>query len=360
MLTKAAGHMSKKNDSVGEELFGEFLEGAKNSIIKKGCVEYWYEIAGHKIQFKFAGSAMVPKIVPALAHMQRAIPHNAEEADLTVWLWDSVSTEVDPPPCTWDGEGFMDAWLHRQYDHDNIVTVTFNVNSGILNLYNHQERTAIFWTKDAEAIPYFETGAPLRNIFALWAAEKGFQLAHAAVVGTESGALLIAGKGGAGKSTSALSTLLYSDLKYLGDDYILIGNDAQKTVYTLYTSAKLHATHIKNLPDLESMVSNKDRLDTEKALIFVNEYHPKKILRSLPTKAIVLPTVWNNSESRLVRTSSAHALRALAPSSIFQLPGRIKGTFSFFGSFVKEVPAYTLYAGNDLRNLPKRLLEITD
>ena len=55
------------------------------------------------------------------------------------------------------------------------------------------------------------------------------QVVHAASVGTKDGAVLIVGKGGSGKSTSALACL-NAGMYYLGDDYTLISNDSNPQV----------------------------------------------------------------------------------------------------------------------------------
>ena len=67
---------------------------------------------------------------------------------------------------------------------------------------------------------------------------SGRQLVHAAAVGTDEGALLITGRGGVGKSTTALACL-EAGMQFLGDDYVVVGLDPEPQVYRLYGSAKL-------------------------------------------------------------------------------------------------------------------------
>ena len=63
--------------------------------------------------------------------------------------------------------------------------------------------------------------------------------------------------------------MLASTLYYASDDYCLLTNDPQPTVYSVYSSGKTHAADLDRLPFLRPAVSNGDRLATEKALYFL-------------------------------------------------------------------------------------------
>ena len=62
--------------------------------------------------------------------------------------------------------------------------------------------------------------------------DKGYQLVHAAAVGSEAGAVLISGKGGLGKSTTALSCL-GKGLTYVGDSHVVVQLDPFPRVHSL-------------------------------------------------------------------------------------------------------------------------------
>jgi hypothetical protein len=225
-------------------------------------------------------------------------------------------------------------------------------------MYNSKEKTALFWIRNTMLLPYYETGAPLRDIFSWLARQHELQYAHAAAVGTDDGAVLLIGKGGSGKSTSALTCLQHSGFHYFGDDYVLIKHTPHPYVYSLYNSAKLNADHAENFPHLLKYASNLDKLDTEKALIFIKDIFPEKIYHQMPIKAIVLPHVTGLQNSSYTSTSAAHALRALAPSSMFQLPGSSQNTFQYFSQLVRKVPAYILHAGTDFYQIPETIISI--
>ena len=336
------------------EHFFEVIKKTSLEAIAQKRIEQFYTIADFKIRLVFAGSALIPYITPALEHLRcNASP----EYDLTIYLWDTASTHIEIPPNDWTSDDYLEHGLIRRYNTGNIST-TFNLGSGTLNMYNAKERTALFWVRDATQLPYYETGSPLRDIFSWWATQNGLQYAHAAAVGTEDGAVLLVGKGGSGKSTSALLCLEHPELFYLGDDYVLVRTNPTPYVYSLYSSAKLNSDHAVNFPKLLEHANNLDKLKNEKALIFIRNIYPEKIRKSMPLRAIILPKVTGLLPSSYNTTSSALALRALAPSSMFQLPGSTQNTFNYFGRLVRTLPSYTLYAGTNFKEIPETIISI--
>ena len=59
----------------------------------------------------------------------------------------------------------------------------------------------------------------------------------------------------------------------------------------------------------------------------------------------------------LRRTTAAEGFRALAPTTLSHLPGAEREAFRKLSALVREVPVYTLEAGTDLPQIPRRILE---
>jgi hypothetical protein len=206
---------------------------------------------------------------------------------------------------------------------------------------------ALWWIQDASQVPYYETASPLRTILAWWARGLGYQVVHGAVAGDARGGVLIAGKGGSGKSTTSLACL-EAGLLYAGDNNVVIAEAPVPLAYSLYSSATLEPHHILRFPRLLPGIQNTCRLDTEKALLLVGQMYPDRIAVELPVRAILLPRVAGRPETRLTPASPAAALAALAPSSIFSLPGAGSGSFSALARFVRTIPCYVLELGTEL------------
>src|SRR5262249_31012879 len=223
-----------------------------------------------------------------------------------------------------------------------------------LSMLDTTANRALFWVRSSHEMPYFERAAPLRTILHLWFGRRGLQLTHAAAVGTESGGVILVGKAGAGKSTTALACL-ESGLGYAADDYCLIAPGARPTVHSIYGSAKTTADALARLPFLGSLVSNPRRPAHEKALHFLHERFAARLLPSFPLKAVLVPRVAAGAPAALKPVPAAEALLALAPSTILQLPGAGADALRAIGDVVRRVPCYRLDLGLDLARVPSMI-----
>jgi hypothetical protein len=329
------------------EYFQSVYDLFKSSQQITGPVERSYIIGGYLIRLSFSGAALL-SLTRALEHLATADDHSTP--DLTICLWDSESTGQRMAPRPWQESDFLARGVIHGYNTERIYTA-FQHGSGAVSVLDQERSLAVFWAPEPK-LPYWEYGSPLRTILHWWLLSKGLQLVHAAAVGNSTGGVLIGGKGGSGKSTTALACL-ESNLSYIGDDYTLLGLDSGPVVHSLYNSAKLNNDHVQRFPALVPKIANPERSADEKALLFVNEHHPQKVATRLPVRAILLPRVTGLAETRLKRVSVAMALAALAPSTIFQLPRAGNEALKFLATFARDLPCFSLEAGTDLTTIPR-------
>jgi hypothetical protein len=343
--------------------FRAVYEGFSRAANSTGTVDYYFKIADRNICLRFAGTGLVPQLTPALAHLE-AEP--VSEPALTVCLWDTASTNTRMPLLVSSLINFLRLRWWELLDprreikgyNDHRIRSAFHLGPDILSLLDMQQNLALYWVMDAAEIPYYERGYPLQTILNWWAANHGHQYVHAAAVGTEAGGVLIGGKGGCGKSTSALSCI-DSDLKFLSDDYSLVALDPFPRVYSLYNTAKLKGIEdIQRFPLLAPMISNADHLDEEKAMIFLHEHLPEKIVSEFPLRAILLPQVAGTTETKLHPAKPVAALRTLAPTTILQLSGTGQEAFRLMSGLVKRVPCYTLELGTEIYRIPEVIINL--
>jgi hypothetical protein len=129
--------------------------------------------------------------------------------------------------------------------------------------------------------------------------------------------------------------------------------------YSVYNSCTLHAPHMHTrLPWLAAKATNPDKLDVEKALIFVHQHYPESVATSFPVKAILLPEITRQRVTKLRGISPAQCLTLLAPSSIFNLPTAGEDDFRYLARFVRRVPTYVLELGADLSAVPQVIVEL--
>lgn len=322
-----------------------------------GIVKFFYLIGGYTICLQFAGDGLVPYLTPALAHL---VTSPVADPDLTICIWDSASTSTQLPLLIGSLIELLEInWTShlgprkevKGYDGDRIRS-NFHIGPNILSVLDRKQNLACYWIKDAENIPYWEKGSPLQMILNWWTTDHHKQYVHAGAVGTLDGGVLLAGKGGSGKSSTALACI-DSPLVYASDDYCLLSMEPTPYVYSLYNTAKLKGQEdLERFPRLAPWVNNRDRLDSEKAMLFLNHHCPEKVVTGFPIKAVLVPQVTGKSDTHLRPTTAAMALKALAPSTMFQLAGSGKTAFQMMSSLVKQVPCYALELGTDVAQIP--------
>jgi hypothetical protein len=323
-------------------------------------VERCLAFGDHVVRLRFAGDALTEVLLPALRHI--AVPADTP-AQLTVDLWDSASSGAPLSPLievlTQQISWFPFDWLTPRHEIIGIsnarVPATLDHWTGALSLYDRETARAVYWVPDAHAVPYFERGAPLRTLLSWWLSDVGLQSVHAAAVGDDDGGVLLAGKGGSGKSTTALRCL-DSGLGYAADDYCVFATGAPPRAYSLYNTAKLNGiADLERLPRFASMVENPDAADDEKLLIFLDRHVPDRLVRSFPIRAVVVPIVTDDGATTLSPIPSGQALRALGPTTLLQRPGSAGGALHAMGALVRSVPCYELRLGSDPAAAPEVL-----
>jgi len=310
-----------------------------------------YRLGGYVVQLCFAGDAMVPVLCPALSHMATT----AARPDLTICIWDSASTGVGMPPTPWrqhyavrgEVEGYNTDRVYTVYDHESYT----------LSMLDNARNLAVLWVAETKRIPYWVKGAPLRTILHWWMSGHERQLVHSAAVGTGDGGVLIVGKGGSGKSTTALACL-ESGLLYAGDDYVIVSTDPSPHAFSLYNTAKLVPQRLDAFPRLAAYVDNADQLDAEKSLIFIRGAHAMQLSAGFPLNAVLVPRVTGNRDTVIRKASPAVSLAALAPSTIFAHPRGGEAEFRFLARLVKRLPAYVIECGTDLTQIPQAITDL--
>ena len=348
-------------------------------------LEAHLDLAGHLVRLQFAGSALPSRILPALAHRQ--VPPG-DRPDLTISLWDNASTGSRLPVLL---ESFLrsikaNPWESLDTRHgvrgmnDTRIQTVFRLGPvDILSVFDRAQARAVYWMEDGALLPYWERGSPLQTILNWWAESQSMQYVHAAAVGTFSGAVLMVGAGGSGKSTAALACL-DSPLAYVADDYCLVRVDPEPRVFSLYNTAKLIGPEdLARFPGLGGTIVNPDRGPTDKALLSLypeiasapegrgdnpvkgsSAGRASRLLDQAPLRAVLLPSVTGQAPTRLTAVSRAEALRALAPSTVFQLPGTNQSALSRMSQLVRRLPCYRLEMGPDITTVPPILVELLE
>lgn len=304
-------------------------------------------IADTTVRLIFAGPAIATLFLPALEHL-RTIDQPTH--DLTLHLWDSASTGISmiDPPVT------SDCFTHRG-DIWGMNSVryrsAFHWGECSLNLLDVEQREGVFWIPTTAQLPFWCIASPLRTLFHWWLESQGGQLLHGAAVGDESGAMLILGKGGVGKSTTALASLLCG-LQYIGDDYLAVRLDPEPRVFSLYSTAKLDRAQMDQFPELLPLVSNTGLNANEKAVVQLMPEFASQVVRSLPLKALAIPAFADAASSTFAPVNQVALQRAATFTTMSQLPQAGAYLHAFMQRLSTAVPGFQLQLGRDVRAIP--------
>lgn len=320
-----------------------------------GIVERRFEVARDTVALRFAGPALTDLLTPAFAHLA---PRSDADPRLVVNLWDSESAgQSDPPLPAVPADAPFGAFY---YYAEPPYRALYQPGPRALSLLDTDRSEAWYWVESAGNLSHWECAAPARHILQWYVASTGRQQVHGGAVGTQDGGVLLVGKGGSGKSTATLSTL-GSELLYAGDDYVAVEIDEPPEVHSLYSSGKVEPHHLERLPHLRPAVWNLDKLETEKAVVFVHEHWPERTIRGFPLRAVLIPKVAaDRPASRITEASRAAALAALAPSTIFQLHPSGGEALAAMARVVERVPTYTLELGSDIDGIPRVISEFLE
>jgi len=325
-----------------EEQFAAAMDGYRQACRAKGEEERWFRIGGYAVRLTFAGPSLVDSLSLAFQHL--AITP-VGRADLHVAFWDSVSTGVPLPPEAGDLEEHALKGMPGTQGDASVLSAYLRPDTG-LSMLHLARNEAIYWVPDAKKVPYYDRAGPLRGILSWWMGRNRRQFVHAAALGRAHGGVLLAGRGGSGKSTTALASLV-AGIGFLADDYCLLSTEGDRTIYSIYSCAKLNADNLHKVPGLKAAPANGHRLEYEKAVYTLLQDYSSQLLKQFPLKAILLPRVGGGATARLEPISAGRALTALAPSSLLQLSGVTAESLRIFASLVAAVPSYELWLADD-------------
>jgi hypothetical protein len=214
-----------------------------------------------------------------------------------------------------------------------------------VTIVDEQAAVARHFVMGPDHIQPQDRAAPLRAVLH-WALDRSDRLlVHAAAVGIGRRGVLLTGPGGSGKSTSAVAAFL-SGYDYFGDDYVLVDlANTPPMVHSLYATAKLGSAAMSLLPGLSETLRYGAPVGVQKYVIDVSALRLGGLGRNARIEGIVVPRPCANGRTVLRRASAGVALRALAPSTIFQAPCRDGAMLGPLATLARSVPAYVLELG---------------
>lgn len=281
-------------------------------------------------------------------HLSRAFLPGADEGSRaevhSIFAWDGTDPNVGPPDRPWGDTAHEPLGVVAEYS-DSRIRCAFDIHTNALIVFDRDMRRSYNWYPDIAALPTWAKASPFRIPLSWLLNQHAMQMVHGAAISVDGRAVLLAGGGGSGKSTTALACAL-AGMGYLGDDYCAI-DPVHKTVHMVYATAKALPDTLKMLPRLDRWIVNADKITHEKAIMFL-DHGDLNLVRSAKLAAILLPSISQAGLTTIAEASRADAIRALLPSTIGGLMGGTDYTPKALLQLVQSVPVFTLDLGTDV------------
>lgn len=329
-----------------QTLYAQFQRAAGSS---RDTVIRHFKIGPYRAKFYFASRELAENLTPPFAHLETA---STNPPHIKMCFWDSRESGIHLDPPRWS-----DLQGSRLSLHGEGHFIQYDFGTEVLHAFRTEDRVGLFWVKDSGRIFFSEKVCPIRSIFHWLSENESLQLIHGGAVGDESGAVILVGRGGAGKSTSCTS-VLGSNLYFLGDDYCLIDTGERPKVYSLYASTKVNPDMLEKFPNLSRCRIAPSEQEEEKPSFLLHKIFGDRLLPELPLKAILLPRVTGRPETRIIPTGAMQGLNAMAPSTLFQSTGLGSSSFKKLAKLSRSVPSFFLESGTDLEGIPRAIEDL--
>jgi hypothetical protein len=355
--------MRRAATAQGRQLLDRLEQSFTNDAATAGgSFQQWYRIGGHDVCVRTIPEQNSRRLRPALGHL--AMPEApASAAGLTISAWNGATPSAPPV--------LADLLRRLRTDwrlecgprgevlelHSVGISAIYNAGPNVLTVVDFDQNRGWLLKLDDDTFPYWEVGSPFRFLLHEWFAARGLQYVHAAAVGTEQGGVLLVGKGGSGKSTTALLCAA-AGMQYAGDDYCLI-DPAHAWAHSLYNTGKLKGPEdYARLPELKGLSTNPDSFErdgADKAVYFLDEIWPDRVVAGIPLRAIVVPRITGQATARFEPCSAFDAVVAMLPSTVAQLPAASNEDCDRMVALAEKLPTYLLHLGTDIRSIPAAL-----
>lgn len=218
---------------------------------------------------------------------------------------------------------------------------------------------AVFECDDPDQLRVPDLGAPFHLLLQRALAPRGVHLLHAGALALpDRGAVLLAARGGGGKSNTVLASL-GSELQLIGEDYVAVDERKPPQVWSLYSTAKLHGPDVGKFPALAHDVTAPAAAG-EKALLSLGRRHAARFADGPPLRAILVLKITGQRDTRLVPAPASEALRELVANPLMIVPSARRGLFEFTTRLAARLPICRLELGTDLRQPPQLIRDFLE
>lgn len=301
-------------------------------------------IAGVAIGIQATDPELLRTFTAALAHHPR-LPAGTEP-DSVVRIWSAAATGVPRPEMP---AAIRERIVNRAADlvPGADYHLDFDPTGRMLTAMHPDSGDVTVCLSDVAHLPDWERAAPLRTALGWILRRHDRHLLHCAAVSDDDGAAaLLVGRGGAGKSTTALRCRA-GGMGFLGDDICAVGPGPQPRVSNVYGTAKTVWRDLGRFPDLAPVLTTDPGSDRDyKAVYALNRLPDSRIVADAEPRVIVLL-----DRTAAVGVASpvpaAVVVATVATTTSSFLPGSGRPMLSALGELARRVPIVRTAVGAD-------------
>ena len=324
---------------------------ARNSFL-----ETKIRIAGKVISLNFINEELQTNITRGLQHLSQ---NPLLKADAFFNIWDHESTQESLISAPWRESDVGRLGLIHSFCNQQFMTC-YDTYSKATTLFDKDNNIGLLWFRSDKSIPEYEYSNPLRCLFHFWSRSQNMHLLHASAIGNNNGAVVISGRGGIGKSTTALNCVHFG-LDYLGDDNCLIEAGSTSRVHCLYSSARIRHDGLSRVIDVDHSFESDHRNSKAKLLYFLRPQAIKQSTQQgVAIKAIIIPNITANSSTTIQPIKPVQAAMTLLPGTLYSLPGTDKTSSEFLKQLIQQAPIYKLNIGSDPKDVYRCISTLLD
>jgi hypothetical protein len=232
--------------------------------------------------------------------------------------------------------------------HGDVMLTAFNQEEGrTLGLVHAPARWPLRHYKQAIFITLYQH---LRR--------RGQHLIHASAIGHNGRAALIAGRSGAGKTTTML-TCVAAGLAFLGDDTTLVQRTTAGDIDVIALLSTLDVTDKTAawFPELAPFLSPL-RSHTGKRQIILSEAYPSSVASQARVSAILAPEITDQVHTTLAPANRTSLLSDLLFYSVdLQDVALARKHLEFLAQAVEQIPVGRLLLGSDRQQIPQLIAD---
>jgi len=299
-----------------------------------------YRIAGHEVRIRTFGEAFAQALAKALKHLRVEAPGAPA---LTIDLWDEAGCGSTSWPI-WPEDADTFGTISLAQDDRYVV----NQRPSSVMVLDRQANRIFGGIRGMGRLYQDERIRPLHRLISIWLDDRDIHFIHAALVSHRDNGLLLVGKSGSGKSTSSISCL-FGDFVFLSDDYVALEqtSDDRFVGHSLYATCLID--NAERFPALARISHAPNYPFETKRAVYLDDLEGARFAAATEIRAILMPRIVDQAETTYRRARPIEAMLALAPSSLWILPGSAPTSLEKLKGLVSAAPAYRLELGRDYK-----------